>query len=143
MASLQEFSRRIKVRAAKVVTNTDKLVRSVALAADQAIVSGTPVDTGRARSNWIVQLDSASDSVIEAYAPGKKGVTAAANTQAAIDQGEAVIHNYQSGKEIHITNNLPYIQELNDGSSKQAPANFVESAVQAAVAKINAARIID
>lgn len=133
------------VRAGRIGDNTTRLVRKVALAADQAVVSDTPVDTGRAKSNWIVELNSASSDTIEPYAPGRKGSTEAQNAQAAIDQGEAVISGYRSGNNvsIHITNNLPYIGELNNGSSSQSPANFVEQAVAEAVAAVNSSRIID
>lgn len=143
MPSLNEFSRRITLRGEKIAGGADALVRRVALAADQAVVMGTPVDTGRARSNWIAQIGSAPDETIEAYAPGKDGDTEASNTQAALDQAEAVIRGYTEGQEIHITNNLPYIQRLNDGYSSQAPANFVEQAVQEALQVVYFGRIVD
>lgn len=143
MPSLNDFSRRITVRGRQVAENTDRLVRKVALAADQAVVMGTPVDTGRARSNWIAQIGSAPSGTIDAYAPGDAGSTAGANTQAAIDQAESVISGYNSGEEIHITNNLPYIQRLNDGYSAQAPANFVEQAVVEAAQVVQFGRIVD
>ena len=143
MPSLNDFSRRITVRGRGIAENTDRLVRKVALAADQAVVMGTPVDTGRARSNWIAQIGSASSGTVDAYAPGESGSTAGANTQAAIDQAEAVISGYNNGQEIHITNNLPYIQRLNDGYSAQAPANFVEQAVMEAVQVVQFGRIVD
>lgn len=92
------------------------------------------MDTGRARSNWIAAIGGPASSVIDAYAPGDAGSTAGANTQSAIDQAESVISGYNYGEEIHLTNNLPYIQRLNDGYSAQAPANFVEMAVMEAVA---------
>ena len=37
---------------------------------------------------------------------------------------------------VYISNNLPYIQRLNDGYSQQAPENFVESAVQVAEGRL-------
>lgn len=144
MASLIEFGRRMDVIAEGVAVNTDKLVRTVALVADQALASGTPVDTGRARSNWIAQIGAAASDVIPAYDPGKDGATAAANTQAAMAQAETVIAGYKgdSDTEIHLTNNLPYIGRLNDGYSHQAAANFVEDSIQEAVRKVRSARII-
>lgn len=136
MPNLNEFTRRIRARANQVGSNVTKTVRRVAITADAAVVQGTPVDTGRAKSNWIVQLGSPADETIGPYSPGEAGSTEAQNVQAALDQGEAVISRYQSGEgvEIHITNNLPYIQRLNDGYSDQAPANFVEEAILEAVA---------
>jgi len=141
--NLSEFSRRITLRGRKIAEGADALTRKVALAADQAVVMGTPVDTGRARSNWIAALGGPASEVIEAYAPGEEGSTEAANTQAALDQGAAVISGYRSGQEIHITNNLPYIQRLNDGYSAQAPANFVEQAVMEAAQVVQFGRIVD
>jgi hypothetical protein len=141
--SLSDFSRRITLRGRKVAEGADALTRKVALAADQAVVSGTPVDTGRARSNWIAAIGGPASSVIDAYVPGESGSTEAANTQAALNQAETVISGYTAGEEIHITNNLPYIQRLNDGYSAQAPANFVEHAVMEAVQVVQFGRIVD
>lgn len=144
MSDLLEFSRRITLRGGTIATRADNLVRKVALVADQAIVVGTPVDTGRARSNWIVQIGSSADSPIYPYTPGERGSTGAANAQAAIDQGQRVISNYVggSGQSIHITNNLSYIQKLNDGFSAQASANFVETAVFQAVRAVTQGSLV-
>lgn len=144
MPSLREFSKRITLRGGLVATRADRLTRQVALAADQAVVVGTPVDTGRARSNWIAQIGSRAPSAIEPYAPGELGSTKAQNTQAALDQAEGVIRGYMGGKglAIYISNNVPYIQKLNDGSSAQAPANFVETAVMQAVAVISRGKLL-
>lgn len=143
MPNLSDFSRRITLRGRKIAENADKLTRKVALAADQAVVSATPVDTGRARSNWIAQIGAPASQVIEPYAPGEAGSTGNSNVQAATDQAEQVISGYNYGEEIHITNNLPYIQRLNDGHSAQAPANFVEQAVLEAVRVVTSGRIVD
>ncbi len=143
MPSLEEFSRRITLRGKMVTEGADALVRKVAIAADQAVVFSTPVDTGRARSNWIAQLDSPVTSVIDAYKPGFKGSTGASNAQGALDQGSRVIANYKGGDSIHITNNLPYIQKLNEGSSAQAPGNFVEIAILEALQAVQFGRIVD
>ncbi|WVW77406.1 tail completion or Neck1 protein [Stenotrophomonas phage vB_SmaS_Bhz59] len=123
--------------------NADRLTRTVALAADQAVVVSTPVDTGRAKSNWIVELGSAPSDTIEPYAEGEFGSTAAENEQAALQQGESVIAGYNGdlNVDIHITNNLPYIEELNAGSSYQAPANFVEIALVEALSIIRGGTI--
>lgn len=142
MPSLKEFSKRMTLRGRKVAKGADDLTRQVAIAADQAVVSSTPVDTGRARSNWIASIGAPSSDVIEAHAPGKDGSTEAENTQAATNQAEAVISGYRAGEEIHISNNLPYIQALNDGSSAQAPANFIETAVQEAAHAVRSSRIV-
>jgi len=143
VASLDRFAHRMRLRGRNVTENTDKLVRKVALITDQAVVSATPVDTGRAKSNWLVQVGSSPNTAIEPYVPGKFGSTAAENTQAAIDQASSAISGYTSGSAIYITNNLPYIQKLNNGSSAQASANFVQQAVLEGAAAVHTARILD
>lgn len=143
MPNLSEFSRRMYITADKVAEGSDALLRKVALAADQAVVSGTPVDTGRARSNWIAQIDSPVQEEIEPYVPGERGSTKAQNTQAALDQAEAIISGYKYGDEIHLANNTAYLPDLNDGSSAQAPANFIEEGVLEAVAAVLGVKVLD
>lgn len=143
MSTLDEFSIRMKALGNRIVHNSAQLTRKVGLAADQAIVTGTPVDTGRARSNWQTTINVAATDVIDTYAPGHDGNTGAENAQAAIRQAEAVISGYTSGEEIKITNNLPYIQRLNDGYSAQAPAHFVEDALAEAERVVRNGRIVD
>lgn len=144
MATLDQFSRRITILADKIAENADRLTRKTALAVDQAVVYGTPVDSGRARSNWIAQLGSAPSETREPYAPGAKlGIQESGNAQGATDQAEAVIARYKPGDDIHITNNLPYIQRLNDGWSAQAPENFVEKAIEAGSQAVKASRLVE
>lgn len=137
MASLRDFAKRMQQRADSVEKNADELVRKVALAVDATVVIATPVDEGRARSNWQVNLDEPASGTVEPYAPGKEGSTGGENSRAAIEQGKAKIANYgNANTAIHITNNLPYIKRLNDGWSAQAPAGFVEQAILVGVEAI-------
>lgn len=144
MASPEQFSRRIATLGARVAEEADRTVRRAALAADQAVVLATPVDKGRARSNWLVELDAPRRDTIDPYVPGEGGSTGGANASAALAQGAAVIGGYDGDRHtaIAISNNLPYIGRLNAGSSRQAPAGFVEKAVQAAVKQVEGARLL-
>jgi len=111
-------------RGGQVVTEADRTVRKVALAVDATVVLATPVDTGRARANWQVELGGPASGEV-----GRAGERFSSTTP--IAQGAAAIALYKGGPNasIHITNNLPYIGRLNDGHSAQAPAGFVEQAV--------------
>jgi hypothetical protein len=142
--SLERFSVRISGIGAKVAQEADRVTRQVALLADQTVVLATPVDTGRARSNWIVQLDTAPRRTIDPYVPGDTGSTAAANVSEALAQGSSEISRYDGDKNVAIviSNNLPYIGRLNDGYSRQAPSGFVERAIQAAVQRVRGARLL-
>lgn len=129
MATPKEFARRMRKLGENVEKNANAAVRKAALAIDTTVVLSTPVDTGRARSNWQVSLNAPAQGTLPAYKPGSAGDTGAANTQAAIQQGATAIAAQRPGDEVHITNNLPYIGRLNDGWSAQAPAGFVEKAI--------------
>lgn len=126
----------------RVEVNANKNLRSLALLVDQTIVMATPVDTGRARSNWRVSIGSPDSDIVEPYSPGKKGSTSAQNTQAALGHAQTVIARYTDGGTIWITNNVKYIGRLNEGYSAQAPAQFVEQSVQTAVASLKRKRLL-
>lgn len=143
MSSLTEFAQRIKVIAKGVETNADRIVKQAAIAIDQTVVLATPVDTGRARSNWLTQAGYPRRDTIDPYAAGKGlGKSEGANAQAAIQQGLTAITAHKSGQDIYISNNLPYIQKLNDGHSAQAPAGFVEKAIQSGVRAVRKAKLV-
>lgn len=130
MATLGSFSKRIKILGDRVVENAAQIARRAALAVDQTVVFATPVDTGRARSNWQVRLGQAAGGTLPEPSSAEGGA------QRAVSEGQRVIPQFKGDGEIHITNNLDYIQKLNEGSSAQAPEGFVEIAVQAGVSSV-------
>lgn len=143
MATLGQFARRIRSIGQGVEKNADNLVKQTALVADQVVVLSTPVDTGRARSNWIASIGLPATEEREPYAPGEKlGRGEGANAQAAIAQAQAEILTRRMGQDIYISNNLPYIGRLDEGSSAQAPANFVAKAIQAAISAVRRTKLV-
>lgn len=139
MGSLGSFAKKMRKASKAVCVNTDKLVKDVADGILVAVVTDTPVDTGKARSNWQVNINSPASGTRTAFVPGKKGSTGLDNIIAAVEVGTNHIDQYNDGEEIHITNNLSYIGDLNDGTSKQAPPGYVQEAILEAIGKIDAA----
>lgn len=140
----EEFIKRIALRVKQVQENTAKIVRKAAIVIDQTLVLATPVDTGRARSNWLVSVNTPRDDTVESYSPGSKGSTGQQAANAAIEQGNQVIGSYKPGDAaIFIANNLPYIGALNDGKSAQAPANFVEKSIMTAVKAVGGLKVLE
>lgn len=134
MADLKGFARNIQVRSEKFEVHVHEMVRRVALAVDTAVVVSTPVDTGRARANWQVGLGSAPQgSLPEPASPGE-GATSA------LTRAQNVVATYRGTGTIHIINNLHYIEALNNGHSRQAPAGFVGIAVVAGIEAVSGAR---
>jgi hypothetical protein len=98
----------------------------------KGIVLKTPVDTGRARANWMI---SEGAPVIAEAANAKPGAAAGSIPAATPPSVSA----FKGGSAIFITNSLPYIVPLEYGHSKQAPAGMVrvtlaEVGAQASVA---------
>lgn len=94
--------------------------------------TGTPVDTGWARANWVPQVGTPRESVVGSRPTDKDAEefsTAVQDTEVA---KIAIGYRAEMGP-IYISNNVPYIVALNDGHSKQAPAGFVQNAIRKAV----------
>lgn len=127
MSDLGTFAKRIRKIGSNIEKNADEAVRRCALAVDSAVVLATPVDTGRARGNWQVELNTPAQGTPDNLSPSGRE---------AIEAGKAKIAAYKGGTKqasVNITNNLPYIGKLNDGHSAQAPAGFVEKAIMVGV----------
>lgn len=133
MAKPADFAKRMNKIAANIRANTDKGWKATALLITQTVISATPVDTGRARANWQVGDGKAPSGTRNAFSPGKGGSSAGANTSAAVQEARSRIEASKSST-LYVSNNLPYIVPLNEGHSAQAPAGFVETAVNAGIA---------
>lgn len=130
MADLGDLAVNMAKKSEKILTAADNLVGHLAQAILEAIVVDTPIDTGRAKSNWIVKVGRASGDTREAFVPGKKGSTRAENVIATLEMGSQALAAYKHGSTVHITNNLDYINDLNDGTiSRQAPPDYVQKAI--------------
>lgn len=141
LGDLEGKMTRLSVRAEAGI---NRKVRRTALAILTELAVSTPVDTGRARANWTVGLGGPpDDGDFPAFAPGKGGNTAAANATASIETGKAAMSDREPGQDIYISNNLPYIEVLNAGSSAQAPAGFIEKAVQYGSAVSRNEKVLD
>lgn len=120
-SNLHNFSKRMSKIGKKVQRRSLELQRKTAFAVYRGVVVNTPVDTGRARTNW--QMGSGT--------PATGTVDAVLGVAASFTRAQSTAQTHKQGS-IFITNNLPYIGRLNDGWSKQAPANFVEQAAYSA-----------
>lgn len=144
MATLGEFGDNMIRMSVRVEANVNRKVRRLALLILSELVIQTPVDTGRARSNWIVGLGGPPDAINEdPYVPGEGGSTDAANANAAIAAGTAAVSDREPGQTIYLSNNAPYIEKLNQGWSAQAPAGFIQAAVQHGVKRSRGDKILE
>ena len=92
----------------------EREARQIITVLDQAIIDGTPVDTGRARANWFMDFGSAPDRITSSFtAPDPSRGNAWT-----VGAGNVFIHN-----------SVEYIIYLEEGSSKrQAPQGILDPA---------------
>lgn len=139
----EQFRKRMAFIADGVNKNVSQAVRRAALAGDQVGVLRTPVDTGRARANWFVSVGSFSRREVKGPDLGNQGANEAAATAQALSQGQAALASYEVRLgPIFIVNSVPYIGELDDGSSMQAPDGITPFMLQAIRFQLRRARLL-
>lgn len=107
---------------------TEDLITRLTLEAVAQLVPDTPIDTGWARSNWVPSIGSSVDETTG---------TPENVSQAVQEAGLATVATqYRLPNTVFISNNVPYITRLNEGSSAQAPAGFVQNAIARAIREV-------
>ena len=107
------FSDDIRRFTAKTTDAHNKITRVATLELFSGVIKATPVDTGRARGNW--QTSAGTPAVGEVAREGAG--PALAEVESNTPQG--------AGQVTFLANNLPYVSELESGSSTQAPEGMV------------------
>lgn len=89
----------------------------------------TPVDTSLASSNWRVMIGGDGGDIIPPHYTGSRGSTAGASKGRAIALADAILASRKFGQSAFLFNRVDYIDELNRGTSKQAPSGFIDSKI--------------
>lgn len=89
----------------------------------EGVVFATPVDTGNARGGWQVTIGAEPQTETTRLDP---------SGQATFEAGIAALGSLTPFQIVYIGNLVAYIEALNDGHSSQAPANFIELALERA-----------
>ena len=119
---VKKFKMQIKNEIDDVLVQSQEFKEKIGFDCFAGIVKRTPVDTGRARGNWMVSLGSAVEAVVDSGPTISDGQS---TPSALINQGMSTISKSKPGQDIVISNNLPYIVRLEEGHSKQAPTGMV------------------
>lgn len=104
----------------KVEERITKATRWVALECLRRAVLKSPVLSGRFRGNWQVAISVRPDGVVEVE--DKDGGPT-------ISEGSRNIAQLKPFEVVHLVNNLPYSQKIEEGHSGQAPAGVVSVTV--------------
>lgn len=115
------FSQQLAKFEDKTTRKLDLAAQKIALELFSRVILRSPVDTGRFRGNWQVQVGGVPSGTLEL--DDKAGT-------AAIGKVQAASAGLVSGDVIYLANNLPYGPRLEDGYSGQAPAGMIGLTVQ-------------
>lgn len=130
MARTRKFSEldeRMRIAAETITRETEELVAEVSAEIGKELVIETPVDTGHARANWRPALN----------APPTVPVTRADKTGAGTTARISVVaKQFKAGDTFYLANNVPYIEQLNEGSSPQASRGYIQKGVKDAVERV-------
>lgn len=98
----------VPARTRKAVEQT---VRAASFAVERRVKSEMPVDTGRARASW-----------------GHWTPADVKSWWANVSAGDVIWREEDGGLTIVQGTNVPYVEYLNNGHSRQAPAGFIDRA---------------
>lgn len=103
--------------AQKADSDMTAVVQKVAMEAFKRVIFRTPVDTGRARANWGCTIGKPR-AAMQIESTDKSG---SATTAAMV----ATVQGFSGDGSVFLVNNVPYIHELEKGSSTQSPQGMV------------------
>lgn len=124
VTNLKSLNKKFDKIANRVGVSVTTLQKKLAFDIFAGIVADTPVDTGRAMNGWNISVGSPNHETPDSGGtPGS--IQGSKEGQAATEMA-----GLQPFSTVWISNALPYIVSLNEGSSNQAPASFVERNIQ-------------
>ena len=116
----------------RVMGELRKFVRDtvvkVSVNATAILSEDTPKDTGWAASNWVPNIGEVNTTPF-----GSKEEVSESAKEAGIG---LLVGTYALPQIVHVTNPVYYINDLNRGTSTQAPTAFVQTAIAKAVKTI-------
>lgn len=108
-------------------TFVERVIKTLVLDLTANLVQATPIDTGWARANWIPNIGSSFQGTAGTRAEAEAGNIQLGDQENGIS---SVVTQYTLARgPVYITNNVPYIVFLNEGSSRQAPSAYVQSQI--------------
>lgn len=116
---------------------TSRQIADLAVDTTESLHDATPKDTGWAAANWIPSIGSPAITNAGRLSNPTPRDAAAARRQQLSVLSRFKSYNVRSGKDLVVTNNVPYISLLNAGTSQQAPSAFVQKAIAGALARAN------
>jgi hypothetical protein len=138
MATLKDLAKRLNNYADKIEAAPSQVAAAFTFVLVEELAMRTPVDTSKALSNWLVSLDDPVLIDMDAYYEGIRGSTAMASVREVLAFANTVLGKKKPGRELFISNAAPYIRDLENGTSRQAPLGFTKQSLAFARSKLPA-----
>lgn len=103
-------------------------IKTASFAVEKRVKQEMPVDTGRARASWGHWTPGDIHAGVRISRAKSRRGHAAAALRGAPSGGDPVWEEDDDGLTITQGSNVPYIEFLNNGHSRQAPAGFLDKA---------------
>lgn len=127
ISNLGEFNANLRKVGRELLPKEVALVRDrLTLGVHRRVVLATPVDTGFHRAHWTASVGSPDERTLDEGAASYPSPA----TPAGLDGGGTP---FAPG---YVTNAGPAIVRLNEGHSQQAPAHFVQRAIEEEIAAL-------
>ena len=140
MADNKKFVRTIELFGQISGRRVTEVKRKVAFDAFDGVLRRSPVDTGRFRGSWRIAVGSPDLSVKPAEKKRKKSNISKGTPPTGDEvQQLAKLKMVNNRDDVHISNNLPYAERLNNGYSTQAPTGILEPTISEMLANFTTA----
>lgn len=109
------FGKKVSQFKVKSLEEVDAVKKGVSIQLFSAVIKDTPVDTGRAKGNWQASNQKPILEALEEIKPESQ----------VLAEMRATVLSSNLDDDVYLSNNLPYIGELEYGSSTQSPEGMV------------------
>lgn len=121
MSNVAQFNISLEKAATKIRGDMNKFYKQVCMEVLKRIVLRTPVQTGRARGNWQLEIGRPASGILDVE--GSKGEM----TDLSVNSGISKLRDIPPFSIVHVTNNVEYLFYLEyDRRSPQHPEGMVE-----------------
>ena len=127
--------RQVKAIVEDIEKVTSGIMVKLASSIHGELVKTTPVDTGWARANWVATAGAPFSFKAKAVKDPQPSNIASLSLKQQASIVRLSAYRLSAGA-LFITNNVPYINRLNHGHSKQQPPGFIQRSIDKGIRKL-------
>ena len=139
MADAKTFNVGLKKFAGDAKKQGERYTKAIIIGLYRDCILRTPVDTGRARSNWMLSINSPLRGVTETKDSEAQKGSHSGRSHAMSSVADAKLkQGLEDASMVYITNSVPYIGRLDEGHSAQNTKGIIKPAIEKAKVRAQA-----